>query len=145
MINYLLLKCSLELIAIFHRYHPTPPDYLLIRSYLQLIPNLQLHHTVILYPPHKHLLQFYTINHNQLVLTHELDADDDAAAGIFGGESRSGDEPLACLVAVVAENTDAVHARLDILSQHPVGGLFVQGAEDFSVPLVDLKVFWVKL
>jgi hypothetical protein len=79
------------------------------------------------------------------VLTHELDADDDAAAGIFGGESRSGDEPLACLVAVVAENTDAVHARLDILSQHPVCGLFVQGAEDFSVPLVYLKVFRVKL
>ena len=79
------------------------------------------------------------------MLTHELDADDDAAAGIFGGESRSGDEPLACLVAVVAKDTDAVHARLDILSQHPVGGLFVQGAENFSVPFVDLKVFWVKL
>ncbi len=79
------------------------------------------------------------------MLTHELDADDDAAAGIFGGESRSGDEPFACLVAVIAKNTNAVHARLDILSQHPIRGLFVQGAEDFSVPLVYLKVFWVKL
>jgi hypothetical protein len=78
-------------------------------------------------------------------LTHELDADDDASTGIFSSESRSSNESFACVVAVIAKNTDAIHACLNVLSQHPVRSLLVERAKDFSVPLVYLEVFRVKL
>ena len=85
MINFLLLKSGLELVAVLYGYHTIASNNLLVRGDLDFIAYLKLHHAVVLDPPHKHLLQFYISFNTITTLTHELDADNDAATGIFGG------------------------------------------------------------
>jgi hypothetical protein len=50
-----------KLLTILDRYNPLPSNYFIICCYLQLIPNLQLHHLIIFYVPHEHLPPLYII------------------------------------------------------------------------------------
>ncbi len=80
-----------------------------------------------------------------LFLTHQLYTDDDTSASIFGSSSCCSDESLASLITVIAENSNAVHTRLYVLSQHAVSRLLVQCSEYLSVSLVNLEVLRIKL
>ena len=133
-----------ELEAVLNRYDPLGPFYTQIRGYHEFVPYLQGQDLIPLYRPHEHLSPLYiALNHS--VLTHELDADHDPARALPGGSPHGVDQPLACVLAIVAEDADAVHAGLHVVTQHRISRLLVESAEDLGVPLVHPQVLRVEV